>query len=353
MISLEGVSVTQKTPALGSLTIETAQAVRTGHPARGLFEERVRGCKSSLLILLILLVTAGTVHAQLNGLHIKGDAGLDSGTQAPPGAYYGALFYLYDTSRINNQAGDRINSSGSLNLPVGAGLISVVTKAKFLGANYGFTVIPLDGLSTSLESPRLSKGSGAGFGDIYIQPINLGWHAPKADVTAGFGIYLPTGRYTADNANGDNTGLGMWGFEPSIGTTVHLNQAKTWNASALASFEFHTDKRDTIQHVGDLATLEGGIGRKFLKGAANLGVVYYAQWKLTDDTLTGLPALLVHGRNRTTAVGPELTFPLATKDKLYGFFTFRYEFEVYARTATQGNALILTAVFPFKPIKLR
>ena len=44
----------------------------------------------------------------------------------------------------------------------------------------------------------------------------------------------------------------MWGFEPSIGTTVHLNEAKTWNASALASFEFHTDKRDTIQHVGEL-----------------------------------------------------------------------------------------------------
>jgi len=186
-----------------------------------------------------------------------------------------------------------------------------------------------------------------------IQPVKLGWKFGRADVIAGFAIYAPTGRYTANNANGDNTGLGMWGFEPSIGTTVHLNEAKTWNASALASFEFHTDKRDTVQYVGNILTLEGGVGRSFLKGTAKAGLVYYAQWKLTDDTLTGLPALLVQGKNRTTGLGPELTIPLATKSTLFGFFTFRYEWEVYARTTTQGNALILTAVFPFKPIKLK
>ena len=172
-------------------------------------------------------------------------------------------------------------------------------------------------------------------------------------MTVGFAIYLPTGRYTAGNPKLDNTGLGMWGFEPSIGTTVHLNRARTWNASTLASFEFNTDKRDTSQHVGRLLTLEGGIGRKSLMGAANLGAVYYAQWKLADDTLTGLPALIVQDKNRATAVGPELTIPLATKSTLFGFFTFRYEFEIYARTVTQGNALIMTAVFPFKPIKLK
>jgi hypothetical protein len=312
-----------------------------------------RTCRNALFVLIALVAAAGAAHAQLNGLHIKGDAGLDAGTQAPPGAYWGVLFYLYNTDRINDQSGTQVNSAGSLTLPVGAGVISVVTQKKFLGANYGFTVIPVDALSTTLEAPRLNQKSGVGFGDIYVQPINLGWHTPRADVTAGFGIYLPTGRYTATNPNGDNTGLGMWGFEPSIGTTVHLNEAKTWNASTLASFEFNTDKRGTSQHVGDLLTLEGGLGLKFLKGAANAGVAYYAQWKLTDDTLTGLPALLVQGKNSAAAVGPELTIPLATKDRLYGFFTVRYEWEVYARTTTQGNALVLTAVFPFKPIKLR
>ena len=331
----------------------TAPAPDITRPGFSLFRKGASACAVSFYVLIFMLAAAGTAHAQLNGLHLKGDAGLDSGSQAPPGPYYGVLYYNYATSRINNQSGTQVNPNGSIDVGAGLGLISVVTKQKILGANYGFAVIPLAGLNTALESPRVSKGTGAGFGDTYIQPINLGWHFAPADVTAGFGIYLPTGRYTANNPNGDNTGLGMWGFEPSIGTTVHLNKTKTWNASALASFEFNTNKRDSKQHVGDLLTLEGGLGRKFLKGAANVGVAYYVQWKLTQDTLTGLPALLVNGKNSSAALGPELTIPLATKSKLYGFFTVRYEFEVYARTTTQGNALILMAVFPFKPIKLK
>jgi hypothetical protein len=313
----------------------------------------VRSCKIPFLVLIVMLSAAGTAHAQLNGLHLKGDAGLDSGSQGPPGAYWGTVFYWYDTSRINNQSGDQANSTGSLSLFAGFPLFSVVIKKKFLGANYGFTVIPAAALNSSLDAPRFGQNPGAGFGDIYFQPVNLGWKFERADLTAGFGVYAPTGRYTAENPNGDNTGLGMWGFEPSVGITVHLNEAKTWNASALASFEFHTDKRDTIQHVGNILTLEGGVGRSFLKGTAKAGLVYYAQWKLTNDVLTGLPLLLVQGKNRATGLGPELTIPLATKNTLFGFFTFRYEWEVYARTTTQGNALFMQAVFPFKPIKLR
>ncbi|MCX6628449.1 MAG: hypothetical protein NTW28_12560 [Candidatus Solibacter sp.] len=66
-----------------------------------------------------------------------------------------------------------------------------------------------------------------------------------------------------------------------------------------------------------------------------------------------LPSLLVKGKNSTAALGPELMLPLATKSKLYVFFTVLYAFEVASRTTTQGNALILTAVFPIKPIKLQ
>jgi len=74
------------------------------------------------------------------------------------------------------------------------------------------------------------------------------------------GFFAPTGRYTANNANGDNTGLGMWGFEPSVGATVHLNESKTWNASALASFEFHTDKRDTSRMSAIFSRLKAELG---------------------------------------------------------------------------------------------
>jgi hypothetical protein len=37
--------------------------------------------------------------AQLNGQNIKGDAGLKSGSQAPPGAYVAIPLWFYSSSR--------------------------------------------------------------------------------------------------------------------------------------------------------------------------------------------------------------------------------------------------------------
>ena len=68
----------------------------------------------------------------------------------------------------------------------GLPLISVVTKKKFLGANYGFMVIPAAVANSSLDAPRFGQNPGAGFGDTYFQPVNLGWKFGRADVIAGF-----------------------------------------------------------------------------------------------------------------------------------------------------------------------
>jgi hypothetical protein len=95
------------------------------------------------------------------------------GFASAPRTYWGTVFYWYDTSRINNQSGDQVNLTGNLNLFAGLPLISVVTKKKFLGANYGFMVIPAAVANSSLDAPR-------------FQPVNLGWKFGRADVIAGF-----------------------------------------------------------------------------------------------------------------------------------------------------------------------
>ena len=193
--------------------------------------------------------------------------------------------------------------------PVGAGigLIIVVTPKKLLGANYGFAAGPLAVLNNAIESPRFDLNPSPGFGDIFVTPVSLGWHLTRADVTTSYSIFMPTGRYEV--GADDNTGLGMWGQELALGTTVFLSENKAWHAATNAAFEFHSGKKDSDASVGSLLTFEGGVGRDFLQGAASLGLVYYAQWKLTEDTLTGLPALLVQGKNRSFALGPELTLP--------------------------------------------
>ncbi len=108
--------------------------------------------------------------------------------------------------------------------------------------------------------------------------------------------------------------------------------------------------------MGDILTLEGGLGKSFMDGAVNVGVSYYAQWKLTDDdfglgfTPPGGPVL---DRHRVFGFGPEVTLPLASKSKLYGFLNLRYFWETGARTTLEGNTFLATFTFPIPSIPLQ
>jgi hypothetical protein len=285
----------------------------------------------------------------LNGFNIKGDQGAKSGTQAPPGAAFGAPLYWYGSDTIKDREGKALDVPGDLTMFIGGPLLNVVTTRKVLGANYGFAVVfPFANLR--LELPRLDHDPGAGFSDMYVQPVNLGWHAERADVLAGYGFFAPTGRYAAEAK--DNTGLGMWGHELFAGTTVFLDKNKAWHAATTAALELHSKKEESDVQVGTLLTLEGGFGRDFLRGAASVGLAYYGQWKITEDTLATIPALVVRGKNRVAGLGPELTLPIATRNTVYGFLTARYQWEMGARTTTEGDALNVLLVVPFKPIKV-
>jgi hypothetical protein len=287
--------------------------------------------------------------AQLNGFNIKGDQGLKAGSQAPPGVYYGAPLYWYGTDTIKNRDGRSFSTTGDLDMFLGGPLLNVVTPKKLLGGNYGFMAV-LPFANVRVELPRLDNDPGPGISDLYVQPVNVGWHTDRVDVLAGYGFFAPTGRYAA--GADDNTGLGMWGHEVFAGTTVFFDEKKSWHAATTTALEFHSGKHDSDAHVGTLLTLEGGFGRDFLMGAARMGLAYYAQWKLTDDTLTGLPALIVRGKNRVAGLGPEVTVPIATKQTVYGFLTARYHWEIGARTTTQGGAFNVLLVLPLKPIKV-
>ena len=307
---------------------------------------RIRLACLSLIVAGCLCVPR-PVTAQLNGFNIKGDQGMKAGTQAPTGIYYGAPLFWYGTDTIKTEDGRTFTTTGELDMFLGGPLVNVVTTKKLLGGNYGF-MAALPFANVRIELPRLDNDPGPGISDMYVQPFNLGWHARRADTLVGYGFFAPTGRYAA--GADDNTGLGMWGHEVFAGTTVFPDEKKAWHVATIGALEFHSVKEDSDAQVGTLLTLEGGFGRDFLTGAARVGLAYYAQWKLTDDTLTGLPALVVQGKNRVAALGPEISIPIATKQTLYGFLTARYQWEMGARTTTQGSGFNLMVVLPLKPI---
>jgi hypothetical protein len=292
-----------------------------------------------LLGTLLLLVPPRAV-AQLGGENLRGDYGMKSGSQGPAGFYLGDVFYFYRTDTVKNLNGDDLLKSPAIDIFGNIILGSYVTKKKILGANYAFTVA-LPVLNTELALPSLNVGAQTwGLGDMYIKPVELGWHFKHADAIAGYAFMAPTGRYTA-GAN-DNTGLGMWSNEFSAGTTVYLDQGRKWHAAATGFYEIHTSKQDLDAKTGDIFTLEGGAGRAFLQGYANAGLAYVGQWKVTEDSGSDV-SLLVRGKKGSLfALGPELNMPVSKKGIFLGF---KYLFDVRSRLATSGDYLVLSLTY--------
>jgi len=320
---------------------------------------------------LALGVTLLAAHAdaQLNGENLLGDNGVKSGSQPAPGLYVSGLYYFYNTDTIKNADGNRITldptQAGSQKLQVIAPLVIYVSRVKVLGANYGM-MAALPFANGALEAPGfgLDENVSMGAADTYLVPLQLGWHKPRADVVTAFALFAPTGRYAVD-AN-DNLGKGMWSYELSAGTTVYLDEKKTLSLATTGYWETHTKKKDTGNvrvgpvtltgvKVGQLLTLEGGAGKSFLGGAAQVGFAYYAQWKLTEDEFgiaVSLPRGPALGKHRVWGFGPDVTIPLATKSTLISLANVRYLWETGARIKTEGQSLVITATFPVPSIRI-
>jgi hypothetical protein len=312
---------------------------------RSVFRQLVR------LVLIVFVVGALPValHAQLLTQHVKGAVGLKAGSQPPPGGYVPLpVFYLYNTSKVKDRNGDRLPGNADLTSTFfGAGYSHVTTK-KIFGGFYGFSVLFPVGANNRIQGTEIDANPGAGLTDSAFAPISLGWHRSRADVITAFNIYIPTGKYT-DGAN-DNTGLGMWGFEPAVGTTVYLDGKKQYHAAAELSLNVQSKKEDSETKVGNQMNIDGGVGVDLLKGGLSTGLAYYSSFKVSDDTIEGLPGILIRGRNKVFGLGPEATLAIAAKNKVYGFITVRYFWEVYARTTTQGSSLFIAGTLLTKPI---
>jgi len=301
--------------------------------------------------LVAVTTGVGPADAQLNTQHIKGTVGLKGGSQPPPDIYVIApLLYNYNTDEVKDRDGKVLPGDASINSFAYAGGFSVVTSKKILGGTYGFQMLFPAAIDNRLQGAQLDVKPGPGLTDSAVVPVSIGWHFKRADALAGYAIYMPTGQFSPGAV--DNTGFGMWGHEPSFGATVYLTESRQYHASTVANVTFNTKKRNTDTKVGTAMNLEGGVGADFLQGGVTAGLVYYTEWKLTEDQIEGFPGILVRGKNKVFALGPEVSLALARNRNLYGFLKVNYQWETYARTTTQGSELTVLATFLLKPIRL-
>jgi hypothetical protein len=294
-------------------------------------------CFGILFFLFAFLVGAQSTSAQLTIPVVRGDNGLKSGSQPPPGFFVTELVYSYDTHETIDKDGKRSNRAG-LNQIISGTALTYVSKKKFLGANYGAMVV-LPVLNVAVDTPQADNTTGIGFSDMYVQPLQLGWHKERYETVVGYGLYLPTGRFKPGALN--NHGLGMWSHEISAGATVYLDAKRQWHAATNAYYNIQSHIKDTNRKAGNVLSLEGGVGRTFCSHLCNVGVDYYTQWKVTSDTLPNVPPNFI-GKHRYYGVGPEINGVIPISKKTLAIFKLAYFAEFGNRVATQGQSIIMS-----------
>src|SRR5690349_13452274 len=88
-----------------------------------------------ILTAAIVIMNPAKGFAQLNGQNIKGDVGLKSGSQPPPGTYVAIPLYFYTADQIKDRDGNELRT-GSLDAAVFGLALDVVTTKKIAGATY-------------------------------------------------------------------------------------------------------------------------------------------------------------------------------------------------------------------------
>jgi hypothetical protein len=308
------------------------------------------GIKLVAVLACMFLGGVSSVLAQQKGQYVPGQFGLNAGAIPDPGVTYANLALNYSASQLNNSSGNSIPAlNGSYSFWVDENIFYYVPKHKFLGGyfmpyvalNYANGELVANITGTSLSS----GGGGSGFADMYVQPINLGWHLKRVDVNVGYAFSAPTGRFTQGAS--DNVGSGYWGNDITSGTTFYITKNKGTSANLSTDWEKHGQKSGTNITPGQAFTMEWGLGqvlplKKDFSRLLQFGLVGYDQWQVTRNSGTTLVAGIPLPQSAIPfysvhAVGVQANFILPAKD-LAAFFKYYDEYHALARP--QGRTIV-------------
>jgi hypothetical protein len=289
----------------------------------------------AIAVVSALLLVSSDLQAQFLGLDLRGDVGLKSGTQSPPGVYLTLpLYYGNDFDGLRDASGNTIAEGLDVDLHVlTVPAFALTTKEKVFGGTLGLSaVLEFTGARASIAQHGITERQGYGLSDTYVVPFSLGWWTPRADYKVAYAFVAPTGT--------DGRSLDMWAHEISAGSTVYFDDQQLWHFAATGFYEIHQNKRGQDLRVGDILTIEGGLGGSFLKGDASAGIAYVAQWKITNDSGDDFPALLPKSKSRVFGVGPELNMPVFGAGTLAGLLSARYLWEFGGRSIFEGQTFV-------------
>jgi hypothetical protein len=295
------------------------------------------------VVLLALVAAGGVARAQSQDIGHKalGTLGLDAGSQPPTGLYANDTVVSYRADRIIDGNGRRVpvalNDNAFENIFAVAGAYELPRLHTYVGASIAMPVSRVT-VDVATGDARASLDN-FGFGDLFAQPIQIGWRQRRFDLTTGYGFYAPTGHVEPGGIGG--VGRGHWTHEVSLGGTVYFDRAQRWRISALSSYERNMPKIGVDIKRGDTIQVQGGIGGH-VAGPVGLGLCGYGLWQVTDDSGSALPPVLAGARDVDIGLGPELDVDAPF---LRARFTARYTHDVFVRSRTLGSMVLIAVTF--------
>jgi hypothetical protein len=304
--------------------------------------------KRFVVLVIVGSACLGIAYGQQKGQYPLGTNGLGAGIQPAPGFTYSNEAIFYTADRLKGPNGVAIPVQGSYDLDLDQNMFIYTSKYKFLGGTYG-AMFDLFIANGSLIAPQIGlTAGGVGITDTYVQPLTLGYHFSRVDLSAAFGMVVPTGRYTRDPQSTQNIGSGYFGYMPSVSSTIYLTKDKRTIVSTIFLYEFHGEKRYTDITPGQTFDMEWAIGRSLPVGKKmfQLGAVGYGQWQTTDNG--GAAPDVKNSRYAVAAIGPQVSFLIP---KWNTSFYFRYEPEFGATNRVEGTTFAFGGSISFPVVK--
>ncbi|HSQ62541.1 MAG TPA: transporter [Polyangiaceae bacterium] len=289
---------------------------------------------AALIAGLLLFADAPAMAQQDLGHKTLGTVGLQAGRQPDVGIYVVDLVVRYAATKLMNRNGAEIPVGLDLDaLAGGLGVVAVFELPKIKTFLDLAISVPVAYASVNTANPVASIDR-SGLGDLFVQPLKLGWRTKHVQVVAGYGFYAPTG--DSEPGGNDGVGRGHWTHQLSLGGTLDAGARREWHLSALGSYDLNMQKRDIDVTRGATVQIQGGASYT-VQRMLDIGIAGYALWQVTDDSGTALPAVLRGARDTVYGLGPELDLRIpAARISLMA----RFEHDFGAQSRPQGEIFV-------------
>jgi hypothetical protein len=287
---------------------------------------------------------AGYAQAQNRGVYPLGLSAINSGVSAAPGFTYSNAFLFYARDEEKGADGEVIATGEQsvlldMNTVIWASSekIAALGDARFSSA----ATLPIANNSLSSSAQGAISGGG-GAGDLYLQPIILGWQRERADIRAILGVLAPTGRFTAGAK--DNVGNGYWTPVIASGQTFYLSADRATTLSLFEMYEFHTTQEGTQIRPGETFDLDYSVMRAFSaygESRLQVGLIGYGAWQTTAKTGPGITATQEAQRYRVNAAGVGMNWLLPAQKvtlslKYFDEFSNQWTYQGYSLQISVG-----------------